>query len=88
MTEYPEIIEEFTEQIIEVTEHKDDLEANIATFIESLERQIREKVQELAVKRFCPTCFSKMRTVMDDADGTNLEEITACSNPNCPSDTD
>ena len=43
MTEYPEIIEEFAEQIIEVTEQRDDLDANIATFFESLEQQIRAK---------------------------------------------
>jgi uncharacterized protein (UPF0212 family) len=87
MTDY-HIIEGFAEQIIEATEHRDDLDTNIATFTESLEQQIRDKVQELASDRFCPDCSAKMRTVMDDADGTNLEEITACSNPNCPSDTD
>ena len=66
MTEYPEIIEEFAEQIIEVTEHRDDLDANIATFCESLEQQIRDKVSEIAVKRFCPTCSAKMRTSISD----------------------
>ena len=85
MNEYPVIIEEFAEQIIEVTEHRDDLEPNIATFCESLEQQIRDKVSEIAVKRFCPTCSAKMRTVNDVFGGKNLEEITVCSNPDCSS---
>jgi hypothetical protein len=82
MNDYPEVIEEFAEQIIEATEHRDDLESNIATFISSLEQQIRNKVSELAFDRFCPTCSMKIKTVMDD-DGTNLEEVSACSNPDC-----
>jgi hypothetical protein len=85
MTEYPEIIEEFAEEIIEATDHRDDLDTNIATFTESLEQQIRDKVQEFAVKKFCPTCFAKMRTVNDVFGGKNLEEITVCSNPDCSS---
>jgi hypothetical protein len=85
MTEYPEIIEEFADQIIEATEQRDDLDANIATFCTSLEQQIRDKVSEIAVKRFCPTCSAKMRTVNDVFGGKNLEEITVCSNPDCPS---
>jgi sirohydrochlorin ferrochelatase len=83
MTEYPEIIEEFAEQIIESTEQRDDLDANITTFCESLEQQIRDKVQALATNRFCPDCSAKMRTVMDVFGGKNLEEITVCSNPDC-----
>jgi len=82
MTEYLDFIEELAEEIIEATDHKDDLDANLATFCTSLEQQIRDKVQELAVKRFCPDCCAKMKTVMDD-DGTNLEEVPACSNPDC-----
>ncbi len=82
MTEYPEIIEEFAEEIIEATDHRDDLDTNIATFTESLEQQIRDKVQELASDRFCPECLAKNKSVMDD-DGTNLEEILVCSNPDC-----
>jgi hypothetical protein len=85
MTEYPDIIEEFAEQIIELTEIKDDLDANIATFCESLEQQIRDKVSEIATNRFCPKCFAKMRTVMDVFGGKHLEEITICSNPDCSS---
>jgi hypothetical protein len=82
MKEYPDIIEELAEQIIEVTEQRDDLDANLTTFTESLEQQIRNKVQELAPNRFCSDCCAKMKTVMDD-DGTNLEEVPACSNPDC-----
>jgi hypothetical protein len=84
MTEY-HIIEEFAEQIIELTEHRDDLEPNITTFCESLEQQIRDKVAEIATNRFCPKCCAKMRTVNDVFDGTNMEEITVCSNPDCSS---
>ncbi len=85
MIEYQDIVEELAEEIIETTEHKDDLDANITTFVSSLEQQIRTKVQELAAIRFCPECSALIKTVMDDSDGTNLEEITSCSNPDCPS---
>ena len=83
MTEYHIIIEEFAEQIIETTDNRDDLDANIVTFCTSLEQQIRDKVSEIGVNRFCPECFSKMRTVNDVFGGKNLEEITVCSNPDC-----
>ncbi len=83
MKEYTEIIEELSEEIIEATEHRDDLDMNVATFCESINLQIRDKVSELASDRFCPMCSAKMKTVMDDRDGTNLEEVSACSNPDC-----
>jgi hypothetical protein len=85
MNGYPEIVEEFAEMIIGATEHRDDLEANITTFTANLKQQIRDKVSEIAVKRFCPDCFAKMRTVNDVFGGTNMEEITVCSNPDCSS---
>jgi uncharacterized protein (UPF0212 family) len=85
MTEYHIIIEEFAEMIVEATEHRDDLEPNIATFCESLEQQIRDKVSEIAPNRFCPDCSAKMKTVMGVFGGKKMEEITVCSNPDCSS---
>jgi len=81
MKKYEDIVESLAEEIIEMTEYRDDLEANLATFISSLEQQIMGKVQEFASNRFCPHCSTKLETMMDDSDGMNLEEITAC--PDC-----
>jgi hypothetical protein len=84
-TEFGNTVEELAEEIISLTENKDDLENNITTFISDLEQKTRNKILELTKSNFCSDCGAKMKAVLDDIDGTNMEEITSCPNSECPS---
>jgi hypothetical protein len=65
-------------------------------FFQQNERHIKDRLVELGWdvigcllpphdKNFCAECGEPMKVVMKDTDGTNLEETTECSDPECSS---
>lgn len=84
-TDHVSLVEALSQEVLEITECVDDLDNNIEVFINNLTIEVEDKIKELAEREFCSECGARFKPVVNDTDGTNLEDSTECSNSDCSS---